>query len=843
MSLNDVRPYQAPDETLSEDGGYLEPNEARVCFHCQRGLPAYTNITAKIAGENQAVCCSGCQSAAEFIAQNGYADFYQDRDQAQAANAANDCMPTTALFSIDDWGFSDSSSSANKVTVSVPGLYCSSCSRLLHKALSDLPFNVEAIVDFSNKQVHLEWSGTSDDFKSIINTIERLGYTVVPITQSESAAQAVFRQENETFLKRILLAGLGTMQVMTYAVAHYLGAIESADIARFLELVSMLVATIVVLYSGQLFFQNAWRDLRNRHVGMDVPVAVAIGAAFFLSVVQTLLQTEGRLLYYDSAVMFVFFLLLGRYVEARVRHRFVETEDAINRSLPSSLLVRRMTGQSTESITIRPRDVEVNDEFCLEAGDIVPCDAVIINDGVEVDESLVTGESSSLCRRNQSSLLAGTRIVSGRTVARCSHAWDDSSIAAIQRMVEQGKQKVSTNDGLINLLNRYFIVSVLSVTALVGLVWFVYQPERVFEVVLAMLIATCPCAFALADPVGTAVASNTLRRFGVVLARSDALSIIANAQHWWFDKTGTVTQGQPSIASLDTFSDLSEEHCLDLISALESDSLHPLSRAFSARVERFQATEIEEFVGKGIQGKIDGETYYAGKLSWVLENTNSSMSKPDQSESETSQYPASFIFLANHEQILARVQLRDRARSHLDMVISTLREQGIDTTLISGDNRASVTHFAEAHLFTDAYAEQTPKQKMTLLTQCSDKHGAVIMVGDGANDAPVLAAADVGIALASGSQLSLAQSDVVLLNQNLISLLVLREVAQRTKKVKQQNIGWAIAYNVAILPLAAAGLLTPWIAAIGMSLSSLGVVLNAVRIRTAPASHIVEQRS
>ena len=801
------------------------PTEAALCFHCQQPLTDFANLTVTISGVPRPVCCNGCLAAAEFIAEQGLASFYQERDSEQVNKTQH--TEANTEFHASDWPI-HTHEGLHSITIAVPGLYCSSCAWLIKKTLNDLSANqkleLQTHVMVEAKRISLTWPGqpeqASKQLRTILERINQLGYATLPLSSNEYHQQQYLERENAVFLKRLAVAGLGTMQVMSFAIAHYLGAQASPDIARFLELVSMLVATVVVMYSGQHFFSNAWRDLKNHHLGMDVPVALAIGAAFFPSALQTLTAWDERVLYYDSAVMFVFFLLLGRYVETRARHHFIETADAVSNSVPKRVVVQRGTAR----LQLAPRDIMEHDELTLSSGQTVPCDALIIGGHAEVDESLISGESQPVLRNSNDTILAGMRVVSGELTIRCQRDWADSSLAKLEQLVQTGRQHVVADRSGLGLLNRYFVLGVLVVTSVVAVFWSAYDASRVFEVVLAMLIASCPCAFALAAPVGTTVASNVLRRHGVLLAKSGALSELAHSTHWWFDKTGTVTKGKPEITSVTTANGTDQEYCLDLLAALERDSRHPLANAFAARASKFIADDIIEVAGAGVRGRINGTPYFAGEASWVEQQVANAIS-PESPPGSDSQ-----ICLANDTQLLACVGLHDSPREGLDQLLKALKVSQVTTTLISGDKHACVDQLQQHSRFDHSFAEQSPQQKLNRLTRLRQLGETVTVVGDGANDAPMLAHADVAIALASGSELSQAQADIVVLNRHLGSLITLQRVAKKSLRIMRQNFAWALGYNAAILPLAAAGYLTPWIAAIGMSLSSLGVVLNATRI-------------
>ena len=652
------------------------------------------------------------------------------------------------------------------------------------------------------------------------------------------------------------------MQVMTYATAGYFGGsadfyatnsvlsgangsllsgangLMNPELERFFLLVSMLVATVVVFYSGKPFFDNALTDLGNRHLGMDVPVALAIAGAYLPSVYVVLSHANAHV-YFDSAVMFVFFLSLGRFIEMRARHTLSGSGLEVQDLLPEQIAVQRRQASQMITQSIKPTDVLLGDQSQLKAGTIVPFDAKITAGIGQFDESLVTGEAYAIKRAVGDLILAGSKLLGGVVIVESTGNWSASSIAKVQASIKSAERSTQDEQRRSRLISRYFILAVLLLTAVVGSVWFVLAPARVFDVCLAMLIASCPCAFALAAPIGRSAAIHSLRRVGVLLTSNAALDSIAAVTRWCFDKTGTLTRGRPSIETVTLLSSVSQDKCLQIIACIESRSEHVLSSAFSDIQTELRATDFNENIGQGVTALVDGELYLVGKLSWILALLPDALAlselKNDSSGAE--------VVLANASDVLAIIQLQDELRPSARALLSMLnagdlnihnhssRPTGVNVTLLSGDHQSSVEALSDQLGISDYTAGLLPADKLERIRRYQAQGEVVAMVGDGINDAPVLAAADVSIAIASGSELALNNADVVLLNGNLENLASLVVVARKAATITRQNLAWALAYNAIALPLAASGFLTPWIAALGMSVSSVFVVLNALRIR------------
>ena len=538
--------------------------------------------------------------------------------------------------------------------------------------------------------------------------------------------------------------------------------------------------------------------------------------------------------------MFVFFLSIGRYFEMQARHRLSDSSGNINSLLPKTIDIERITGACVVRKSIVPADIEIGDQIQLRKGDIVPFDGQITGGRGHFDEGLVTGESTPVTRVAGESVLVGSRLTGGTVMLEARKLWADSSLARIDQLVRTASADPAQQEGTDKGFARYFVAWVLVLTCCVGAWWAFTEPERWFEIVLAMLVASCPCAFSLAAPVARTAAAHTLRRCGILLNDPMVLSKVHNATHWFFDKTGTLTAGKPIIEGVQIQTALTATQCLQLCASLERQSEHPFANAFRA----YQNTglvveELAEKPGCGVTGKIDGTRYYLGRREWVQavlieDSKDTNQYRLKQNDSEITNAPndtASELVLATKQQLLAAVFVHDPIRNGALALVNDLQHKGISVAILSGDKSGPVNSLAKQLGDTQRWFAQSPADKLHRLQQAQSDGGITVMVGDGLNDAPVLAGADISIALASGSELSQYNADVILLRTDLTHLTLLNRVAESSERITQQNKRWALLYNAIVLPLAAFGFLTPWLAAIGMSMSSLLVVLNALRIR------------
>lgn len=820
-------------------------NSNEECFHCLEKIAEYSDISVDVYGVKKGVCCYGCKAAYEYINKNQLSGFYLRRNLSRDDILIKQGSSKPTL--ITDWSFLDDDSSNVKYVslssdnkryfnVHVQGIYCSSCSWLIDRAINNISDSININLDTNSKRLLIEVDDNKVSLEEIMLAIERVGYqpSLVELNSASIELEHLVKNENQQSLKRIVVAGLGMMQVMTYAVGIYFGDFQGMDQAqyRFLTLVSMLIATVVVFYSGKPFFRNAWNDIKNRHLGMDVPIAIAIGGAYFPSVYQILFRAKIELqgdIYFDSAVMFIFFLSVGRYIEMRARHRLSDAPNAINRLLPPSIKVFRNNNNVNSEVRIQPSEIQIGDRMNLGERQTIPFDAIVVKGEALIDEAFITGESQAISRLVGDKVIAGSLVVNGDFVIEATSAWLDSSVKKIESLLNKAKLSNKDDNELLQKIAQKFVSTILVVTVAVAIIWWFIDPSKVFEIVLAMLVASCPCAFSLAAPTGFAAASYVLRLNGLLLANFHALKLLPKVSVWCFDKTGTITQGQPTIVDVKKYQSNDIKACMQVAAALSAQSNHVLASAFSSITYANQAIEFKHVIGQGVSAKIDGETYYLGSPNWVLDQANVyDVENINNDLSTHKQY--SVVALANKDKYLVSFFIQDKVRSNTDEAIKFIQSKGKQVFIISGDGQ-SVVESATGYLNVDRrIGNLLPEEKLKIVTDLQSRGQIVAMLGDGVNDAPVISQADVSIAMSSGSELSTSQADIIIINGDLGSLKILDKVALKMKNITRQNLTWALLYNVIVLPLAAFGLLTPWIAALGMSISSLFVVLNASRI-------------
>ena len=799
----------------------MDTSTGQRCFHCDGLVGAGTPTTVLVDGTPRVVCCAGCGSAAQLILSQGLGRYYQFRSSAEPLSGR--LHPS--------WQVYDREAAVRRYThlrvdgelelgAHIEGMHCAACAWLIENSLRQLDGVTDIQVNPSSARALLRYDPRRVSLSRVLERMHALGYMPKPLTFTSGDEDG--SAERRQALRRLGVAGFGMMQVMTFAVSLYAGAMQgmAPDLARLLRFVSLLVATPVVLYAAQPFFATAWRSLRAGAPAMDVPVALSIGAAYLWSVGATLLGRGA--LYFDSAVMFTFFLLLGRYAEMSLRHRSGQHQDALARLLPDS--AARVAG--AELVRVTPEELEAGDRVRVMPGERIPADGEILNGSSDVDEALLTGESAPQLRVRGQQLIAGTLNLSGVLDMRVTRVGQDSTLACVSRLLERAGASKPRIADLADRVAGWFVVAVLLLAASVGLYWLRVDPSRAFPTLLAVLVVTCPCALSLATPAALAAATMRLARCGLLVTRARALERLASADRIVFDKTGTLTRGQPRIEQLQMLSNrLSRERCLAIAGALERHSAHPIAHAFAA-VAACALGPVRSDSGRGLEATADGVLYRLGRPDYVLELAASGQPYPMIAGDEAH----TTIMLGDHLGPLAAFELIDALRDDALQTLSRLRALGLEPLIASGDRQAVVAAVGRRLDGVSAQGGMCAADKLTLVQALQAAGHQVAMVGDGVNDAPVLAAADVSVAIGGGTDLAKVSADLVLLGEGLSPLVQGVETARLTRAVIRQNLTWAVLYNATAVPLAALGWLQPWMAAIGMSASSLLVVLNAMRL-------------
>jgi Cu2+-exporting ATPase len=794
------------------------------CYHC--GLPVQDKkeFVTEIAQLKQSFCCAGCQAVAALIHQGGLDQFYKYRS---ALNKKSDeRVNDYAIFDNKEVQESFVVASENNTTTAdllLDGITCAACVWLIEKYLLSFDGVKKVSVNVVTHQCSLIWNTNSQALSFLMRALEQIGYRPQPFTQKQQQQQQ--QNQQRRLLLRLGLAGFGMMQVGMVAVALYAGEFQGieSNLEQLLRWLSLLVATPIVLFSAQPFWMSAWRSLQRRHLTMDVPVSLAIILAYFASFWATV-AASGEV-YFDSIAMFTFFLLLGRYLEIRLRYRNQQLTGMAAQLLPIS--VTYVQDETNES-QIPLGELQIGHQVRISNGDTIPCDGRVISGKSSVVESLLTGEVKPVSKVAGDRVIAGTVNTDGTLIVEATAVGSRTRLSMISQLVQQAEHAKPAMQMLADRVASYFVATVLLSSALVFAYWWNVEPSSALWVTLSVLVVTCPCALSLATPTALTASVAMMRKMGLLVLKSHVIETLTHIDKVIFDKTGTLTHGEPVIMAVklvlankpDTVID--EDTVLSIAASLEKGSSHPIARAFDHIASRFIVANQETFTGEGVCGDINGDHYRLGKPVFsTLTNKNPSNSQPDEKAGQ-------WLLLTKNGCELAWISLSDQLRDSAINCVAQLKLKGIQSEVLSGDNYALVKSVADK-LAVDFHAAQMPEDKLNYVKSQQKKY-RLMMVGDGINDVPVMAGADLSIAMDSATDFARTHADSVLLHNDLTLLPKIITLAEKTKKIIRQNITWAIAYNLSALPLAAMGYLPPYLAAIGMSASSLIVLLNALRL-------------
>lgn len=788
---------------------------ARVCFHCGEALDGLA-CGARVGGQEQRFCCAGCMAAAEWLHSGGLGDFYRLRSELSPKSehdvdySAWDSAAFQRLY-VRPVDPQQTVPTQVEMDVSFDGIRCAACAWLIPKVAASI-HGVDAIdLNPATGRARLRWNAQQIPLSAIVEQFALLGYRARVAAAGVDAQRAARRSS----LKRIAVAGLAAMQAMMMSEALYFGSAEMDLSTRdFFRVITLILSTPVVLWAGAPFFRGALIEWRFRRLGMDTLVALSVGLAYATSVVETL--RGGPQVYFDAAVMFVFFLLVARHVEAMARDRARASIDRLQ-TLPDT--VQRIDGG--QLVVVGLLEVVIGDVLQVDVGQNIPADGSVESACAELDESLLTGEALAQRRQYGDRVLAGSVVLAAPLRMRVSALGAETWIAQLSRLVSQS---AAQRPDVVQRAERWaarFVAVMIVLAAVAGASWFFIDATRVLPVVLAMLAAACPCAFALAAPATVTAAQARLARHGILLLRADALERAASIDRVAFDKTGTLTRGHPMIEHIEIVAaDATPEQVLALAAALERGHRHPVARAFTASTGSPMAlAECTAVVGAGVCGVVNGQSVRLGRRQFA--------DRPDVDDDGR-------VWLSQDGRTLAAFTLADPLRAEAAASIATLHAAGLSALIYSGDASAKVRGIAELLQIARAHGDLRPEQKLSLLLAEQRSGHRVAMVGDGINDGPVLAAADLAIAMGEAAPMAQKTADVVLLRPLLSLLPELFATAHQAQRILKQNMLWALTYNALMLPAAVLGVMPPWLAALGMSLSSLFVVLNSARLLREP---------
>ncbi len=808
--------------------------ESSFCFHCGLPVPDKLDITVEYKGKHEPMCCYGCQAVSQAIINSGMDDFYKFR--TSNPDKPEEIVPEflQQLKAYDSSSiqkkFVETTDEENILEVSLilEGITCAACVWLNEKHLNALPGVISANINYSNHRARVRWDNTKIQLSEILESISRIGYLAHPYDPEQH--QRILENERKQQIKRIGLSGVLGMQIMIFAVAMYTGewwGMEESFKQSF-RWISLALTLPLLLFTSNIFFISAYRDLSNKRVGMDVPISLGIGIAFISSLVNTV-NGAGEV-YFDSVAMFTFFLLTARYFEVGTRKQTSEATEALL-NLKPAIATRlidyadKKSNRIDDQESIAVAELNTEDYLLVRPGEIIPADGIIINGISGINESLITGESLPVTKQSGDAVIGGSTNTENPLIIQVSKLGEDSVLSSIQRLIDEAQHTKPAIAKLADKIATWFISVLLSIAAIVAFYWYKTDPTQWLEITIATLVVSCPCALSLATPTAITAASGQLAKIGLLPKRAHALETLAHATDFVFDKTGTLTEGKIKLEkTIPLTNDYDDNFVLNIAASLEASSEHPIAQALISANKQtlLTADKLTHTTGLGIQGEIDEKIWFVGNQEFIQQHTT------DSFEDDTDH--SSKIYLANQNRCVAIFILSDKIRNEAQSLITQLHQQHKQTHLMTGDRIESAKQISHQLGIEHCSANLKPEDKLKQVTTLQQKGAIVVMTGDGVNDAPVLAGADLSIAMGKGTQLAAATADMILISNNIAHIYHGYLIAIKTLRIIKQNLSWALLYNVIAIPAAAMGYVEPWLAAIGMSLSSLVVVLNALRL-------------
>lgn len=780
------------------------------------------------------MCCHGCHAVASSIIDNGLGDYYKYRSKHPITPelVVPDKLKNLQLFDTPDIQkkfIEKTHENYCKATLILEGIVCPACTWLIEKRINTLPGITTANINYSNCRATLVWDNSRIHLSDILKSVTDIGYRAFPYEPGFD--QIITEEEGRAQIRRLGLAGLLGMQVMMISIALYIGEWRGIDYTTkiFFQWLSLLLTTPVFFYSALPFFKGAWRNIKQLYAGMDIPVSLGISIAFAGSIWATI--TNLGHVYYDTVVMFIFFLSIGRYLEFSARRKASQHIDNLNKIIPAfaTRITKKDSSEFEEEIPVV--NLKAGDRVIVSAGDTIPADGLVYEGKSTVDESLITGESFPVVKGPGTGLIGGSINIESPLKMEITNIGESTVLSRIIELADRVQSEKTQYIQLANRISGWFILAVLAISCLAAWYWWEGGSDIWLPIVIAVLVATCPCALSLATPAAMTVAITSLLKLGIAITRQNTIESFNRITHFIFDKTGTLTCGVLKLESINTQLQHSEKKLLAIAAALEKNSEHPVGKALIAACNSspLLAINIQNIPGEGITGNVENKQYFLGNKVFV--SRNAGLEITDNFPDTTDQDYKTSVFMADSKQLLCVFTFSDELRPHAKELVNFLKNKNIKTILLSGDKSSSVQHISDLLKFDVSISDLKPQDKLSFLENLKNQGAITAMLGDGINDAPVLSAADISIAMGSGAPVSKINADMILLNNDLEKLIEARKISDKTYRIIRQNIFWAIFYNVIILPAAFTGLIMPWMAAIGMSLSSIIVVGNASRIK------------
>ena len=759
--------------------------------------------------------------------------------------------PSAALAAVDDpieWqGFGRELAGEEgtwESFVAVQGMYCAACAITIENALTSVPGVQSASVSVAGNKAKVVWKSGQTQPSRWMGAIEKAGYQSRPL--ADAGSEQVRRADTRKALWRWLVAGLCMMQVMMYAYPTYVATDLDLgfDAKTLLRWASWILSLPVILFSSGPFFSKALRELRLGVIGMDLPVAIGIAITFVVSTIGTFNPEGafGKEVYFDSLTMFVFFLLSGRLLELKLRDRVFHAMDSAFHKMPETVQRLESDGAFKQ---LSAKRVQVGDVLRVPAGEAFVADGVVLDGDSLVNEAVLTGESEPLRRLPGQTVIAGSVNLTAVLTMLVRSVGQKTRVGEIMSLMAQAQTSRPAFASLADKVAKPFLAGVVLLAAATAAIWWHTDPERALMAAVAVLIVTCPCALSLATPAALLASVGAMAKEGILVKRLAALEALGKVDVVVFDKTGTLTSDVGSVERVEVREGFDPDQALAMAAQMAAQSFHPLSKALVRATKapswmeraggnwRVSDSERIETAGAGIQARLSVVHAAVPVVSDLEPKVFDGVLKLGSAAFcgiEVPEKALAVVHLADELGWLASFEVGQSLRTDALHTVQMLTQQGVDLLILSGDSQTATSAIAQQLGIAKAQGAMQPADKLAALKTLHERGHCVAVLGDGINDALVLAAADVSVSLGSAVPLAQNQCDVLLQKGRLFDFVRARQQAFATLRVIRQNLAWALVYNVVALPLAVMGWLPAWLAGLGMALSSLLVIANAMRL-------------
>ncbi len=804
------------------------------CFHCGLPIAPEVDYHTRLDGTERRFCCFGCQSVCGAIFEAGLQGYYQRTPEGTLLAPPPEPPRDIEIYDFDEvqQEFTTCSGEVRDIHLLVEGIHCAACVWLIERGLQRVPGVQSAEVNLAARRLHLRWDNRRSKLSDVMRALARIGYAAVPY--DPESAEGIIKKANRAMLYRLFFAGFAMMNMLWISIALYSGA-NQGEFRGFFHWLGLALATPTLLYAGYPFYRGAFGGLRGGHLTMDMPIAIGLSVTYAYSFYITATANKIGEVYFDTVTNLIFVILIGRYLEGMFRHQAISATQRLMELQPRVAIV--MHGGQEQMTPIR--GVKPGDRVLIKPGYKVPVDGIVLEGHGAVDESMLSGESVPVSKSIGAQVSAGTVNTDGALLVEVRSTMQNTTLAKIIRLVEEAQSSKAPIQRLADTIVPWFVLVTLVCATLTFFIWNTRDFEIALMAATSVLIITCPCALGMATPMSIAVASGLGAQHGILVKNGLVLETLSRVNHFVFDKTGTLTEGRMSVAQMHIAPGMVAQEILRSAAAVERYSEHSVAKAIVTEAEGQQlncrdmaVAGFHATAGLGVAAEVAGQTVLLGSAEWLMRHGIALNTELQARAHELEAQAVSCVHAAMGDAHVAVFALADKLRDDARPLISELRAAGIKMTLLSGDRRPVAEAIARQLGGMEVIAEVMPQDKDRVIRQLQQGGAVVAMVGDGINDAPALIRADVGIALGSGTDVSVESADIVLMHNELDKVRLATLLSRRTLRTIKQNIGLSFVYNAIMVPLAMMAIVTPLVAAITMPVSSLVVIGNAARIRT-----------